>query len=88
MGMTGPLLCVGAEFADGPDERHSLEYFAEDDVLAVESGRGRESDEELRVVGVLARVGHGDPARAVLKERVRSARRQADERGANSRAAG
>ena len=45
--------------------------FAEDDVLAVEVGRINEGQEELRSIGVLSRVGHGqDAASSVLMDKV------------------
>merc|ERR1712027_300873 len=51
---------------DRPDGAHAVEDLAEDDVLAVEPGRLDGGDEELASVGVLAGVGHGEPARAVV----------------------
>ena len=41
-------------------------YLAEDDVAVVQPGCFDGADKELRSVGVLARVGHAHPARAVM----------------------
>ena len=49
-----------------PDGAHAVEDLAEDDVLAIEPGRLDGGDEELAAVGVLASVGHGEPARAIV----------------------
>ena len=37
-----------------------MKFIPEDGVLAVEPGRGRERDEELRAAGIGAGVGHGE----------------------------
>ena len=47
---------------DGLDEVHSLDDLSEDDVLTVQPGSLDGGDEELRSVGVLSGVGHGQKA--------------------------
>lgn len=45
---------------------HALQNFAEDHMLAVQPGGLNGGDEELGAIGVLARVGHAKPARAIV----------------------
>ena len=51
------------------DDVHSLGDRAEDDMLAIEPGRFRRADEELRAVGVGAGIGHAHNTRARMLER-------------------
>lgn len=54
----------GGHAPESLHDAHSAGHAAEDGVLPVEPGGGRQRDEELRAVGVGAGVGHGDDARA------------------------
>lgn len=45
---------------------HPLQNFSEDDVFAVQPRSADSSDEELGTVGVLASIGHAEPAGAVM----------------------
>jgi hypothetical protein len=51
---------LAAEGLNLVEEGTSIGHLTEDDVLAIEVGEGAEGDEELRAVGVLASVGHGE----------------------------
>lgn len=57
-GVVGAVAAVLGGVFDLVDNVHALEDFAEDDVAAVEPRGEDGGDEELRAVGVLARVGH------------------------------
>mmetsp|Transcript_32839 Transcript_32839/g.82836 ORF Transcript_32839/g.82836 Transcript_32839/m.82836 type:complete len:228 (-) Transcript_32839:2-685(-) len=61
---------VGLEVLDGLDDsqRVIIQHLAKDDVLAIEPGGSHSGDEELRAVGVLAGVGHGEKARLGVLE--------------------
>ncbi|GIX62261.1 pentatricopeptide repeat-containing protein [Babesia caballi] len=62
-----PVVGPRLQLLDGAQRLHALHHLAEDHVLAVEVRRGHEGDEELRVVGVGAAVGHAEqPALGVL----------------------
>ena len=52
--------------AHRPDDIHSLDDLAEDDMPAVQPGGLLHGDEELRPVSVLSGVSHRQPARAVV----------------------
>ena len=58
------VAAVGARVLDGVHDLHALDDLAEDDVLAVQVRRGHRRDEELRAVGVGARVGHREQSGA------------------------
>lgn len=48
------------------DTHHPLQDFSKNDMFAVQPGGHDGGDEELGAVGVLASVGHAEPARAVV----------------------
>jgi hypothetical protein len=64
----GGLSAARADALEGPDDVLAAQDLAEDDVLAVEVRRGVEGDEELRPVGVLAGVCHGEEQGPVVAE--------------------
>ena len=69
--LLGGLPSLGAEALDLLDDIHPLHDLAEDHVLPVQPGGLGCADEELRVVGVGAGVGHGeDPRPGVLQTEV------------------
>ena len=47
---------------------HSIDDHPEDNVSPIEPGGLNSGDEELRAVGVLARVGHAQPSRTLVLE--------------------
>ena len=69
--LPGRLSSLGAEALDLLDDLHPLHHLAEHHVLPVQPGSLGSADEELRVVGVRAGVGHGeDPGACVLQTEV------------------
>ncbi len=64
--LDGPVPPVGLVGLHLPDHVHALDHLAKDHVLAVQPGRLLGRDEELAAVGVLAGVGHAQPADAVV----------------------
>lgn len=56
-------MCVRLE---NINTHHSLDNLAEDNMAPVKPASLLCGDEELRAVGILARVCHGEPARAVV----------------------
>ena len=56
----------GLVVLDLPDNIHAPDHLPEHYVSPVQPACGLRGDEELRSVGVLARVSHGQPASAVM----------------------
>ena len=69
--LLGGLPSLGAEALNLLDDVHPLHHLPEHHVLPVQPGSLGSADEELRVVGVRAGVGHGeDPRPGVLQTEV------------------
>lgn len=60
------LTVLGAALLDHGNDLHAREHTTEHAVFVVQMGRGHGGDKELRAVGVLARVGHGQQAGSVV----------------------